>query len=95
MSIAIDPEITYQKSKGKQNDNTVSMESSVAMYGKYIFAADKQGFVRCVDSDTMTTVWAVDCGDNTDATLALGFDEDGSLGLYTGNTAHARLGKRM
>ena len=94
MSIAIDPEITYQKSKGKQNDNTVSMESSVAMYGKYIFVADKQGFVRCVDSDTMTTLWAVDCGDNTDATLALGFDEDGSLGLYTGNTAHARLGNK-
>ena len=42
----------------------------------------------------MTTLWAVDHGDNTDATLALGFDEDGSLGLYTGNTAHARLGNK-
>ncbi|NLB38252.1 MAG: hypothetical protein GX810_03255, partial [Clostridiales bacterium] len=94
MSIAIDPEVTYVKSKGKQNDNTVSIESSVAMYGKYMFVADKYGYVRCIDSDTMTTVWAFDSGDNTDATVALGFDPDGSLGLYTGNTAHARLGSK-
>ena len=94
MSITIDPEVTFVKSKGKQDNNTVTMEGSVAMYGKCIFVADKQGFVRCIDSDSMTTVWAFDAGDNTDATLALGFDPDGSLGLYTGNTAHARLGSR-
>lgn len=94
MSITIDPEVTYVKGKGKQNDNTVSIESSAAMYGKYIFVADKHGIVRCIDSDTMTTVWASDNGDNTDATIALGFDPDGSLGLYTGNTSHARLGSK-
>lgn len=90
-TISIDPKIIYQKTKGRQDNNSVSVESSVAMYGKYIYLADKQGYLRCVDSDTMATVWAVDCGDNTDAAIALGFDEDGSLGLYTGNTAMGRL----
>lgn len=94
-TISIDPEVTHLQSKGKQNDNTVSIESSVAMYGKYVYMADKYGYLRCVDTDTMTTVWAVDCGDNTDAAIALGFDEDGSLGLYTGNTAMERLRKKQ
>ncbi len=91
MSLAISPEIHYLKSKGNQKDASVSMEASAAMYMGYAFLADKQGFVRCVDTNTMQTVWAVDTGDNTDATPALDFNQDGSLSLYTGNTVFTRL----
>ena len=44
----------------------------------------------CVDSDSLKIVWVFDTGDNTDASPALGFDEDGSLGLYTGTTVFSR-----
>ena len=92
-TITIDPEITYLRGKGKQNDTTVSVESSVAMYGPYAYFADKQGFIRCVDTTTMETVWMFDAGDNTDAAPALEFDENDGLALYTGTTVFTRTRK--
>ena len=89
-TLTIDPEITYQRSKGNQNDLTVSMESSVAMYGPYAFIADKQGIIRAVDTTSMKTVWAFDAGDNTDATIALDLENESTLALYTGTTVFAR-----
>lgn len=96
MSLAVSPEVHYLKSKGNQQDTSVSMEASAAMYMGYAFIADKQGIVRCVDTNTMETVWAVDTGDNTDASPALDFNTDGTLSLYTGNTVFTRLkGKKI
>ncbi|NLD52574.1 MAG: PQQ-binding-like beta-propeller repeat protein, partial [Clostridiales bacterium] len=93
-TIAVEPAITYLRSKtAKQADMSVTAEASVAMYAKYVYMADRQGILKCVDTDTMKTVWAFDTGDNTDATPALGFDADGSLGLYTGTTVFSRTRK--
>jgi outer membrane protein assembly factor BamB len=91
-----DHSIVYLRTKGNASkENQVGVESSVAMYDKYIFMADAYGIVRCVDSDTMKTVWAVDADDNTDATIALDWSQDDeSLSLYTGNTAYARVGSK-
>lgn len=94
MKLSISPEVLYQRGKGKQENPSVSLESSVAMYGQYIFAADKQGYIRCVDSTTMKTVWLFDAGDNTDAAIALDLQADGSLYLYTGTTVHNRSCKK-
>lgn len=91
--LKVDPAITYLRTKGDQADMSVSTEASVAMYGKYAYTADRQGIIRAVDTDSMLTQWAFDAGDNTDATPALGFDEDGSLGLYTGTTVFTRTRK--
>lgn len=95
-SLEIDHSITYLRTKANASkENQVGVESSVAMYDKYIFMADAYGLLRCVDSDTMKTVWAVDTGDNTDASIALDWNrDDESLSLYTGNTAYARLGSK-
>ncbi len=92
-TIAVSPEITYLKSKADQANMSVAAEGSVAMYGKYAFMADRHGILKAVDTDTMNTVWAFDLGDNTDASPALGFDGDGSLGLYTGTTVFTRSRK--
>lgn len=89
-TITIDPETTYLRSKGNQNDTTVSIESSVAMYGPYAFVADKQGLLRCVDTTSMKTIWAFDAGDNTDATTALDLEGSDALALYTGTTVYSR-----
>lgn len=93
-SMEIKPTVTYLKTKAAdEKDTMVSVESSVAMYSRFIYMADAYGVIRCVDSDTMKTVWAFDGGDNIDAAIAL--DMVGSdLSLYTGNTNYARLGTK-
>jgi len=91
-SLKINKEVTFLKTKAaKEQDANVGIETSVAMYDKYIYSADAYGVLQCIDSDTMKAVWAIDVGDNTDAALALDFDENGDLGLYTGNTSYNRL----
>ena len=93
-SMEINPFITYLCTKsGSETDTQVGVESSVAMYDKYIYMADTFGVIRCVDSDTMKTVWAVDGGDNIDASIALDMEGSG-VSLYTGNTAYSRLGSK-
>ena len=95
VSIDIKPEITYLLTKsGSEKDAQTAVESSVAMYDKYIYMADAYGIIRCVDSDTMKTVWAVDGGDNIDACPALDMDGSNNLRLYVGNTAYNRLGAK-
>ena len=90
-TITVDPETIYLRSKaGRQNDNTVSIESSVAMYGPYAYVADKQCILRCIDTTSMKTLWAFDTGDNTDATISLELEGD-RLALYTGTTVFTRL----
>ena len=91
-SLAINRSVTYLKYKAKnQQEAGVGAETSVAMYGRYLYTADTYGILQCIDTNTMKAVWAIDAGDNTDAAIALDFDENGDLGLYTGNTAYSRL----
>lgn len=92
MTITVDPQVTYQRSKVNQPDNSVAIESSVAMAGPYAYVADKQGIIRCVDTNTLKTLWVFDTGDNTDATIALEPEGEG-LSLYTGTTLFDRSRK--
>lgn len=91
MKLTASPEISLLKSKGKQANPSVSLEASAAAYNGYAFLADKQGYLRCVDMNTMKTVWVKDMGDNTDATPALDLNSDDTLSLYTGTTVFTRL----
>lgn len=94
-SLDIAPAITYLRTKAsEEKDAQVPVESSVAMYDKYIYMADTYGVLRCVDSDKMETVWAMDNGDNTDAAIALDMEGETEVSLYTGNTAYSRLGTK-
>lgn len=94
-ALTVNPTTVYLKSKANAaKESQTSIESSVAMYDKYVFMADSYGALRCVNTDTMRTVWALDAGDNTDSSIALDFDESGNLWLYTGNTNFARLGSK-
>ncbi len=95
-TVKLDPEYVYQRSKaGDQKDNRTGIASAPAMYGRYLYTADAHGILRCVDTDTMTSVWALDCGDNISAAVALDWDSKGDLGLYTGNTSYVRLTKKQ
>ena len=90
--LTINPENVVMKSRtsSKQKDAYTAVESSLAMYGNYAFYADMDGILRCVDTSTLTTAWAVDTGDAVQAAIALDLDEDGQLWLYTVNTLQNR-----
>lgn len=95
LTMDIKPSVIYLRTKaGAEKEAGVGVESSVAMYDRYIYMADTYGIIRCVDSDTMKTVWAMDGGDNIDASIALDMDGDSGVSLYTGNTAYSRLGSK-
>lgn len=95
LSMSIKPTVLYLRTKAAaEKDGLVSVESSIAMYDKYVYMADTYGVIRCVDSDTMKTVWAMDGGDNIDASIALDMDGTTGVSLYTGNTAYSRVGSK-
>ena len=90
-TIDIEPESIVMKSKkANQQNKTIAVESSMAAYGKYIFYSDLTGLVRCVDTSSLQTVWAVDTGDQVQAAIALDLDENNDLWLYTANTLQNR-----
>lgn len=93
-TLALSRDIVYLRSKtGSEKEARTTVESSLAMYDRYVYTADGWGILRCTDTDTMKIVWAADCGDNTDAAVALDQDENGGISLYTGNTVFDRLKK--
>ncbi|MEA5145867.1 MAG: PQQ-binding-like beta-propeller repeat protein [Candidatus Limiplasma sp.] len=71
---------------GKQKEKNTNIDGSVAMYGSYAYFGDQTGIVQCVDVNTLTPVWAVNTGDNVDATIALDMESDTAVSLYTANT---------
>lgn len=90
-TVKISPSQVSMKSKtDKQADKNTAVQSSPAMYGTYVYYADMEGILRCVDTTTMTTVWAVDTEDAVEAAIALDMDEAGNLWLYTANTLETR-----
>ncbi len=89
-----DPTETVTLMSHPKNQRTAyaAVESSLAMYGSYAFYADLDGILRCVDTTTMTTVWAVDTGDAVRAAIALDLEEgeENTLWLYTANLVNNR-----
>ncbi len=74
----------------KEAKNNTAVQSSLASYQNYVFYADKGGYLRCVDTSSLTVQWAVATGDAVEAAIALDLDEDGHLWLYTATTLQNR-----
>ena len=83
------------RTKGqKRNTDLTAVKSSLAAYDKYVFYADMDGVLRCVDTDTLHPVWAVATGDAVMAAVALDLTENRELNLYTANMyANRKKGK--
>ncbi len=80
--------VTMMSHTKGQKTSYAGVESSLAMYGSYAYYADLDGILRCVDTTTMTTAWAVDTGDAVRAAIALDLEEGettNTLWLYTAN----------
>ena len=76
--------VMASKAKGQKKTERMAVESSHAMYDRYVFYADMGGVLRCVDTNFLTPVWAVETGDAVMAAVALDLRED-RLDLYTAN----------
>lgn len=84
-SLSIDPKLSKMKFTSKHNKKLVGVEHSLAMIGKYAYFATNSGLLQCVDTTNMKTVWAISVDDNTDATIAVDYENDVPY-LYTANT---------
>lgn len=70
------------KAKG-ESDKQTAVEASVAMYDRYVYYADMGGILRCVDTNTMKTAWAVKLDDAVESTPALDLVGEDGLNLFT------------
>ena len=90
--LTISPSIVAMNSraKGQKSNALLAVESSPAAYDKYVYYADMGGVLRCVDTNTLRPVWAVNTGDSVMAAVALDLTEDRKLNLYTANMLNNR-----
>ena len=82
--------VMSSRAKGEKKDERVAVESSHAMYDRYVFYADMGGILRCVDTNYLAPVWAVDTGDSVMAAVALDQPDLETLDLYTANMLSLR-----
>ena len=75
---------------GDEEAADTAIKSSPAMYDRYVFYADMGGILRCVDTDTLTPMWAADTGDSVMAAVALDQRSPETLDLYTANMLNKR-----
>ena len=90
--MSISPSITVMTSqaRGQKNKALTAVESSLAAYDRYVYYADMGGVLRCIDTNTLTPVWAVETGDSVMAAVALDLTENRELDLYTANMLNNR-----
>ncbi len=81
----LDTVVLKSKAKGTRKDSQTAVEASVAMYDRYVYYADMSGVLRCVDTDSLKAVWAVETGDAVESTPALELQDGDRLNLYTAN----------
>lgn len=81
--------VLVSKDEGEKNSDT-AVESSPAMYDRFVFYADMGGILRCVDTDTLSTVWTAETGDSVTAAVALDQRSSGYPDLYTANLLRIR-----
>ena len=97
--ISLNTEFDWQNGKisvspstaaAKASADAAAVESPVSMYDRYVFYADMEGILRCVDTDTLAPLWTADTGDSVVAAAALDQPAGGGLDLYTGNLLNLR-----
>lgn len=90
--LTISPSTTSMTSKVKNHKSKalLAVESSPAAYDKYVYYADMGGVLRCIDTNLLTPVWAVETGDSVMAAVAMDLTESRELNLYTANMLNNR-----
>ena len=83
VTLTVSPELARYRYRSAHQQH-FGVENSLTVFENVAFFADNGGTLQAVDLRTMTPRWTFEAGDDTDATLALDFD-DGAPRLYTGS----------
>ena len=83
-------QVVLRSKAKKEKDAETAVEASVAMYDHYVYYADMGGYLRCVDTNSMTVAWAVALGDAVESTPALDWHGTDGLDLYTATEMTAK-----
>jgi outer membrane protein assembly factor BamB len=82
--------VTVALETGTDGQEKTAAEAPHAMYDRFAFCADMNGVVKCVDTDTLTVVWACRTEDSVAAAVALDMPGEDRLDLYTANLLNLR-----
>lgn len=64
-------------------------EDSAVMWGEYVYLVTNDGYMQCININTMELIWAQDVLDDTNATIVLEEDEANRTAyLYVGTSLH-------
>lgn len=83
-TISINPQIAKYRYSISNSRGRLGIENSVATYANLIYFADNNGYIQCVDLNTLKPVWLLDGSDDIDASLTIDI-EDGTPFVYCGN----------
>ncbi len=79
---------TYSYEKGEYK-YWLGFESSVVTWGEYMYLTSNDGYVHCINLNTMEIVWIQDIWDDANGTLVLEEDEANRTAyLYAGPSLH-------
>ena len=81
--VSISPEIYKYKYQIK-GEKKYGIEGSPAIYKNLIYFADNSGHIQCVNLATLTPVWLINSGDDTDSSITLSIENNIPY-VYTGN----------
>lgn len=88
-TISVDPKITRVKYVYSGNYASYGIESSPAIYDRYMYFTDNSGTLFCLDLKDMRILWAYDTWDDSDSSVTLEVTEEGVF-LYTANEVDLR-----
>ncbi len=80
--ISINPEVVKYRYLNPFGPN-IGIESSPAVYDRFLYFTDNNGMVACIDLNNLRTLWVAGTGDDTDSTPVLDETPEGVF-LYTG-----------
>ncbi|MGL5149872.1 MAG: PQQ-binding-like beta-propeller repeat protein [Clostridium sp.] len=69
--IDINPEITKYRYKMGSALGRLGIENSVAIYANLVYFSDNNGYINCIDLNTMKPVWTINGGDDIDASITI------------------------
>ena len=89
ISVSPDTPVKTRYSSAYSKDGRyLGYESSVSIVDDYLYVSENGGMFYCVDLNTMELVWAQDVGDDSNASPAFEWGEDGRGYVYTASSLH-------
>lgn len=92
-SVSINPDeivkYRYTTTRTREDDYYLGMEASASIWKNYLYIADNNAHLICLDLNTMETVWMADTIDDTNGSPVFEEnEEDGTAYIYISSSLH-------